>query len=182
MSGNYSLHRRSTSGGDLLWFCYRKSSFSLGRHFRRRFNGWPSTRVRMEYCTWLVSSSEHAISCLTTRAVSRYRTPLCVFFSPKIIAAACYVLAQRIHDGPNSPSLDARISATASSMSLPTPPTHKPPSPDATRFAIEHFQLIEDELSSVAGMVKSICVCVFRSDFSTQLLLWYFLISTMHKT
>lgn len=82
-----------------------------------------------------------------------YRTPLCVFFSPKIIAAACYVLAQRIHDGPNSPSLDARISATASSMSLPTPPTHKPPSPDATRFAIEHFQLIEDELSSVAVVV-----------------------------
>lgn len=79
-----------------------------------------------------------------------YRTPLCVFFPPKIIAAACYVLAQRIHDGPNSPSLDARISAAAPSMSLPTPPTHKPPSPDATRFAIEHFQLTENELSSVA--------------------------------
>lgn len=87
----------------------------------------------------------------------RYRTPLCVFFSPKIIAAACYVLAQRIHDGPNSPSLDARISATAPSMSLPTPPTHKPPSPDATRFAIEHFRLTEDELTSIAGMVKSVC-------------------------
>lgn len=73
-------------------------------------------------------------------------------YPPKIVAAACYVLAQRIHDGPNSPSLDARISATAPSMSLPTPPTHKPPSPDATRFAIEHFQLTDGELSSVAGM------------------------------
>jgi len=79
-----------------------------------------------------------------------YRTPLCVLYRPKIIAAACYVLGQRVHDGSNSPSLDARISANAPSMSLPTPPTHKPPSPDATRFAIEHFQLTESELSSVA--------------------------------
>ncbi|XP_006458150.1 hypothetical protein AGABI2DRAFT_199478 [Agaricus bisporus var. bisporus H97] len=79
-----------------------------------------------------------------------YRTPSCILYPAKIIAAACYVLAQRIYDGPNSPSLDARISATAPSLSLPTPPTHKPPSPDATRFAIEHFQLTEDELSSVA--------------------------------
>jgi hypothetical protein len=85
---------------------------------------------------------------------SRYRTPLCILYPPKIIAVACYVLAQRIHDGPNSPSLDARISATAPSMSLPTPPSHKPPSPDATRFAIEHFQLNESELSSVAGMIQ----------------------------
>ncbi|KAJ3571894.1 hypothetical protein NP233_g3449 [Leucocoprinus birnbaumii] len=85
-----------------------------------------------------------------------YRTPLCVFFPPKIIAAACFVLAQRIHDGPNSPSLDARISATAPSMSLPTPPTHKPPSPDATRFAIEHFQLTENELVSVAVVLAII--------------------------
>ncbi len=83
----------------------------------------------------------------------RYRTPLCVLYPSKIIAAACYVLGQRVHDGTNSPSLDARISATAPSMSLPTPPTHKPPSPDATRFAIEHFQLTEAELSSVAGTI-----------------------------
>lgn len=83
----------------------------------------------------------------------RYRTPCCILYPAKIIAAACYVLAQRIYDGPNSPSLDARISATAPSMSLPTPPTHKPPSPDATRFAIEQFQLAEEDLSSVAGMM-----------------------------
>ncbi|KAF9451053.1 cyclin-like protein [Macrolepiota fuliginosa MF-IS2] len=80
----------------------------------------------------------------------RYRTPLCILYPPKIVAAACYVLAQRIHDGPNSPSLDARIAVTAPCMSLPTPPTHKPPSPDATRSAIEHFQFTESEISSVA--------------------------------
>jgi len=101
--------------------------------------------------------SKRTMQLTSSQIEYRYRTPLCVFFSPKIIAAACYVLAQRIHDGPNSPSLDARISATAPSMSLPTPPTHKPPSPDATRFAIEHFRLTEDELTSIAGTVKSIC-------------------------
>ncbi|KAG6850233.1 hypothetical protein H0H93_016080 [Arthromyces matolae] len=79
-----------------------------------------------------------------------YRTPLCVLHPPKIIAAACYVLAQRISDGPNSPSLDARISASAPTASLPTPPSHKPPSPDASRYAIEYFDLTEAELALVS--------------------------------
>ncbi|KAG6818139.1 hypothetical protein H0H87_000044 [Tephrocybe sp. NHM501043] len=82
--------------------------------------------------------------------LSRYRTPLCLLYPPKITAAACYVLAQRIADGPNSPSLDARISASSPTSSLPTPPTHKPPSPDASRYAIEYFTLSEAELASVA--------------------------------
>jgi len=79
-----------------------------------------------------------------------YRTPMCILYPPKVIAATCYVLAQRIFDGPNSPSLDARISASAPTASLPTPPSHKPPSPDASRYAIEHFTFSETELSSVA--------------------------------
>ncbi|KAK2466942.1 hypothetical protein APHAL10511_001200 [Amanita phalloides] len=79
-----------------------------------------------------------------------YRTPLCVLCPPKITATACYVLAQRIYDGPNSPSLDARISAASPSASLPTPPSHKPPSPDASRRAIEYFSLNETELLAVA--------------------------------
>ncbi|KAG6897801.1 hypothetical protein C0992_010877 [Termitomyces sp. T32_za158] len=79
-----------------------------------------------------------------------YRTPLCILYPPKVIAAACYVLAQRISDGPNSPSLDARISTSAPTASLPTPPSHKPPSPDASRYAIEYFALGEAELVSVS--------------------------------
>ncbi|KAG6868369.1 hypothetical protein C0993_004015 [Termitomyces sp. T159_Od127] len=79
-----------------------------------------------------------------------YRTPLCILYPPKVIAAACYVLAQRISDGPNSPSLDARISISAPTASLPTPPSHKPPSPDASRYAIEYFALGEAELASVS--------------------------------
>lgn len=79
-----------------------------------------------------------------------YRTPLCVLYPPKIIAAACYILTQRIIDGPHSLSLDARVSPSAPSSSLPTPPTHKPSSPDASRLAIEFFGLGESELSSVA--------------------------------
>jgi cyclin K len=63
------------------------------------------------------------------------------------------VLAQRIVDGPNSPSLDARISAAAPSKSLPTPPSNKPPSPDAARAAIEHYNLNEEELSNISGLL-----------------------------
>ncbi|KAF8798000.1 cyclin-like protein [Phlegmacium glaucopus] len=79
-----------------------------------------------------------------------YRTPVCILYPPRVIATACYVLAQRIVDGPNSPSLDARISAAAPSKSLPTPPSNKPPSPDAARAAIEHYNLNEEELSNIS--------------------------------
>lgn len=82
----------------------------------------------------------------------RYRTPMCVLYPPKVTATACYVLAQRIFDGPNSPSLDARISVAAPSASLPTPPSHKPPSPDASRYAIEYFTFNEGDISSVSGI------------------------------
>ncbi|KAF5315690.1 hypothetical protein D9611_004671 [Ephemerocybe angulata] len=78
-----------------------------------------------------------------------YRTPLCILYPPKIIATACYVLAQRIFDGPNSPSLDARISATSPASHLPTPPSHKPPSPDATRVVVERYAFDELELVSI---------------------------------
>ncbi|KAF7322951.1 Translation initiation factor eIF-2B subunit alpha [Mycena chlorophos] len=79
-----------------------------------------------------------------------FRTTLCLHYSPQIIAAACYVLAQRVCDGPNSNSLDARIASSAPRTSLPTPPTHKPASPDAARFAIEYFAFGESDLACVA--------------------------------
>ncbi|KII88538.1 hypothetical protein PLICRDRAFT_41708 [Plicaturopsis crispa FD-325 SS-3] len=79
-----------------------------------------------------------------------YRTPLCVLYPPPVIATACYVLAQRIVDGPHSPSLDARISSPAPTTSLPTPPSHKPTSPDASRYAIEYFGFNEVELEGVS--------------------------------
>ncbi|EIW85209.1 cyclin-like protein [Coniophora puteana RWD-64-598 SS2] len=75
-----------------------------------------------------------------------YRTPLCVLFPTRIIAGACYVLAQRMSDGPHSASLDARISVSSPSDSLPTPPSHKPASPDATRFVIEYFSFSESDI------------------------------------
>lgn len=81
----------------------------------------------------------------------RFRTPLCVFFSPRIIAAACFILAQRAAEGPHSPSLDARISASPPSASLPTPPSHKPGSPDASRFAVDYFGFSELESLHLAG-------------------------------
>jgi len=42
------------------------------------------------------------------------------------------------------------VSPSAPSASLPTPPTHKASSPDASRFAIEFFGLRENDLLSVA--------------------------------
>ncbi|KAJ6502576.1 cyclin-like protein [Mycena sanguinolenta] len=88
--------------------------------------------------------------CAWSFAHDSYRTILCLIYPPQIIATACYVLAQRVVDGPNSFSLDARISSSAPTASLLTPPSHKPPSPDATRFAIEHFSFNDAQLASVA--------------------------------
>ena len=79
------------------------------------------------------------------------RTPLCVLFPARIIAAACYILAQHVIEGPQSPSLDVRIASPAPSASLPTPPSHKVAPPEASRFAIEHFGFNEVDLVSVAG-------------------------------
>jgi len=85
-----------------------------------------------------------------------YRTPVCILYPPRVTAIACYVLAQRIVDGPNSPSLDARISAAAPSKSLPTPPSNRPPSPDAARAAVEHYNLNEEELSNISETLSII--------------------------
>ena len=79
-----------------------------------------------------------------------YRTILCVLFDVRIIAAACFIIAQRVVEGEHSPSLAARISSTSPATSLPTPPTHKPTSPDASRFVVELLQFSEDELVQLA--------------------------------
>ena len=84
-------------------------------------------------------------------STNRYRTPLCVLYTPKIIAAACYVLAQRLYDGSNSPSLDARLAPIQPSASLPTPPAHKSASPDASLAALAFFSLNEAEVQAVIG-------------------------------
>ncbi|KZT26224.1 cyclin-like protein [Neolentinus lepideus HHB14362 ss-1] len=83
-------------------------------------------------------------------ASDSYRTPLCILYPSQVIAAACYILAQRVADGPQSASLDARLSSPAPVSSLPTPPSHKATSPNASRLAIEHFAFNEVELAGVA--------------------------------
>ncbi|KAL4248135.1 RNA polymerase II holoenzyme cyclin-like subunit [Abortiporus biennis] len=77
-----------------------------------------------------------------------YRTPLCILYPPRIIAAACYILAQQLVEGPQSTSLAARLASPAPSASLPTPPSQKP-SPMTSRFAVEFFKFNEIELASV---------------------------------
>ncbi|KAF9653075.1 cyclin-like protein [Thelephora ganbajun] len=83
-----------------------------------------------------------------------YRTPLCILFPPRIIASACFILAQVHFESPNAAPLDARISTPAPSATLPTPPSHNPTSPnpiqDHTRFVANFFSLSESELKSVA--------------------------------
>jgi hypothetical protein len=70
---------------------------------------------------------------------------------PRIIAAACYVLAQRLVDGPHSLSLDARVFPTLPTASLPTPPTHQSNSPDASRAALGFFKLDAVDGQAVVG-------------------------------
>ncbi|KAJ7285862.1 cyclin-like protein [Mycena rebaudengoi] len=106
--------------------------------------------------------------CAWSFAHDSYRTPLCLLYSPQIIAAACYVLAQRVMDGPNSFSLDARVSSAAPTSSLPTPPSNKPPSPDASRFAIEHFSLNDAELSAVSEVLSILLEFYNAQDLSAH--------------
>ena len=80
-----------------------------------------------------------------------YRTPLCILYSPAVIAAACFVLAQHIQEGPQSSSLAERIASPAPSASLPTPPTQHPMSSQSARYAVEFFKFNEIELSSLGG-------------------------------
>ncbi|VDB82931.1 unnamed protein product [Peniophora sp. CBMAI 1063] len=91
------------------------------------------------------SLHDHAFSI----ANDTYRTPLCILYTPKIIAATCYVLAQRLYDGSNSPSLDARLAPIQPSASLPTPPAHKSASPDVNQAILAFFALNELEVQSV---------------------------------
>jgi len=98
-----------------------------------------------------------------------YRTPLCIFFPPRIIAAACFILAQRVAEGPHSPSLDARISASPPSASLPTPPSHKPGSPDASRFVIDYFGFSESELQDISAALSIMLEFYSAQDPQTTL-------------
>lgn len=83
----------------------------------------------------------------------RYRTPLCILQSPRIIAAACYILAQKVAEGPNSASLDDRVSLSAGSASLPTPPSQQPAPPNSSHRTLELFALTEWDVGCVAGKI-----------------------------
>ncbi|KAL1706927.1 cyclin-like protein [Schizophyllum commune] len=82
-----------------------------------------------------------------------YRTPLCILYPPRIIAAACYILAQAAADDPSASSLDSRLAITAPSSTLPTPPTHKARSPDASRYVIEHYAFSPVEVQNVTDAI-----------------------------
>ncbi|KAF8504052.1 cyclin-like protein [Hysterangium stoloniferum] len=81
------------------------------------------------------------------------RTPLCVLQPPRIIAAACFILAQRLVDGPDSASLDERI-FSRSSASLPTPPHMHPQSPPSSLGAAQNFlQFSDSQMEAVATTI-----------------------------
>ncbi|TCD69718.1 hypothetical protein EIP91_006485 [Steccherinum ochraceum] len=94
--------------------------------------------------------------CAWSIANDSYRTPLCILFRPAIIAAACYILAQYMTEGPQSTSLSERIASPAPSASLPTPPTQHPMSSQSARFAIEFFKFNEMDLSSLGEAITII--------------------------
>ncbi|KIM26304.1 hypothetical protein M408DRAFT_194950 [Serendipita vermifera MAFF 305830] len=49
------------------------------------------------------------IDCAWSVAHDSYRTPLCILLPPQIIAAASFLFAQCLAEGPNSPSLTERL-------------------------------------------------------------------------
>ncbi|TFK92391.1 cyclin-like protein [Polyporus arcularius HHB13444] len=100
-----------------------------------------SYSLQVEECAWSIANDS-------------YRTPLCILYPPKIIAAACYVLAEHAIEGPQSSPLDARIASPAPSASLPTPPSHKVQHNGVSRHAVEFFRFNETELASVADAIS----------------------------
>ncbi|KAI0093641.1 cyclin-like protein [Irpex rosettiformis] len=78
-----------------------------------------------------------------------YRTPLCILYPPRIIAVACYVLAQQYVEGTNSPSLS-------------------PPYPESMRFAVEFYNLNEMELVAVADALTILLEFYAAQDLSTM--------------
>ncbi|KAH9934789.1 cyclin-like protein [Fomitopsis serialis] len=110
--------------------------------------------TELEECAWSVANDTA-------------RTPLCVLFPARIIAAACYILAQHVIEGPQSPSLDVRIASPAPSTSLPTPPSHKVVPPEASRFALEHFGFNEVDLVSIAEVLNIILEFYAAQDLQT---------------
>lgn len=91
-----------------------------------------------------------------TIANDSYRTPLCLLYPPRIIAAASYVLAQHIVDSSTTTSLADRIGSPAPSASLPTPPSQIPNLPESSRFAVELFKFNEVEMSSVGEAITAL--------------------------
>lgn len=61
-----------------------------------------------------LESLDHAakIDCIWSIAHDSYRTPLCVLFHPRLIAAASIVVGECLADGPNSPSIEDRLFST----------------------------------------------------------------------
>lgn len=165
MSSCHPSNGGSFARGSVFRFrCRKPACWTFGALWIER--RWPSSSgICLESGTWLVRCLALPYKWYILIFV-RYRTPVCILYPQKIIATACFVLAQRIIDGPNSPSLDARISASAPSNSLPTPPSHKPPSPDATRYAIDHFLFNEIELSSVSGSFVLIISALYKGLIS----------------
>lgn len=49
------------------------------------------------------------IECVWSVAHDTYRTPLCVLFSPRIVACAAAIYGQCLAEGPSSPSVDDRL-------------------------------------------------------------------------
>jgi len=101
-----------------------------------------------------------------------FRTPLCVLYSARVIASACFILAQKYHEGPNAVSLDARISIPAPSATLPTPPPHNPTSPDPlsdhTRFVANFLALTDDELNHVSEALSILLEYYNAQDSAPQ--------------
>jgi len=107
-----------------------------------------------EHYVWTVMTDACVSLCLTVihnliNVYGSLRTPICLLQPSRIIASACFILAEKLLDGPNSASLDERIFSRPSA-SLPTPPHMHPRSPKSTNAPQAFFQLSDNDLEAVA--------------------------------
>lgn len=148
---------RNLVGSAVLRFRGRQSARGPRGPFSRPFK-WPAcSRVCLEYCPWFVSTLISVyIVCPSRYWFYRYRTPLCLLYPPKAIAAACYILAQRIADGTDSASLDERVSSAALTVASSNIPPQGHISVGSPHSAFEFFNFSDSDLKSVAGMTYQI--------------------------
>ncbi|KIY64925.1 cyclin-like protein [Cylindrobasidium torrendii FP15055 ss-10] len=97
-----------------------------------------------------------------TLAHDSYRTPACILWPSRIIAAACLVLAECFHEGANAPSLAERITPENPSPSPSNTPPH------TSKATIAYFHFSPEDLVNLSDCLNLILEFYGAQDFTKQ--------------